>query len=214
MVGVAIGKVITHRLLVSNAPRCISTMTVGGVSQAHFGIEEVVIAINIESCGSTYIPVVVVADTLDGIADMAVLQVNIAVEALGDINIGASEDVGIELAAHIIIILLQGIEVAHIVAHPSHITEVIATVPIHSATKHGIYATARVVEVEHTATEVVVIVFEANEVALVNFVAGSIDKRLQAILNESATGLVLIVTAVTLVVVEGEVERPLVVEAV
>ena len=141
-------------------------MRPGSVGQACLGIEEVVCAVNVEVSHRFRIPIIIVAHALYGIAYVAVLHIDVCRQAAGDVYIGTGVDIRIELASCIMVILLQGIYRAYIIAHPGYVAEVVTAMPVGRAAQYCVHAAVAVVEVENTAPEVVVVVFQTHEVAL------------------------------------------------
>ena len=139
---------------------------------------------------------------------MPQLHVGVSGKAGAQVHIGSGIHIGVELAPRVAVVLLQRVYCADIVAHPCHLPEMVASVPVGSPAYGGVDTLARVVYREQASAEIIVVFFQPHEVGLLHKFPASVAERLEAILNESASGLVLVVIAVALGVVERKVHTP------
>ena len=90
-----------------------------------------------------------------------------------------------------------------IISHPLYLAEMSAAEPVGRAAERGVDASALIVEVKHGATKVIIVEFQAYKVAFANFLAVGASEVRQAVFLKGPAGLVLVVVAVTLGIVQG-----------
>ncbi len=170
-------------------------------------VKEIPVAVQVEAGHRAGVPVEVVAGSPYGVVDVPVLQVGVSRESVDDVVVSAHEYVGVELPPRVVVILLQRVDGANVVAHPFHLSEVVAPVPVGGSATHEREVSALEFHVDHAAAEVIVVVFQADEVRLLDEVAVGVGEGAQAVFLECASGLVLVVVSVALGIVERGVER-------
>ena len=83
------------------------------------------------------VPVVVVAHAVDSVVDVAVLEVGEGAELAAERHICASIDVGVEFVAGVVVVLLERVDGAEVVAHPFDLSEMAAVEVVHASAEHG-----------------------------------------------------------------------------
>ena len=153
-----------------------------------------------------------VARILHPIADMAILQVEEAVQSLHELIVHLAIDVPVGLLGIVTIILVVGqqFETFWHLLHPFHESEVIAVILIPSATQDSLDVIVVVIDQRgHKGVEVVVHLLLADQVALHLRIAPSLriePRTIGQILYQLATCLVLLVVAVSLRVMSSHVQ--------
>ena len=213
MVRIAVGEIVAHRFFVGNAPRGKCTVLSVCVVDTGLGIEEIPFAVYGKTCHTADVPVVVVRYAIDGVFDMPVLQVGESRKVAVDIISSAGIDVCVEFAAFVVVVFLQRIDRAHVVAHPCHIAEMMTVEIIHRAAEYHIPPVLLIVDVHKTAAESVLIVFQPHEIRFGHLDAVGVREVVKTVFHQSAPGLVLIVVSVILGVVQRGAHAPVVAES-
>ena len=199
-------EVVARRLLVGDGVGGVH-LVVGRqvVVDAELGVEEVVRLLHLVDDALIDVPVDVVGGPVHLDADVAVLQVDEGVQARQQVVGQLAVDVEVGLPRVVVVVLVVGGKVVDGLLHPRHVAEVAAVVAVPAAAEGGLQAALVVVDERgHGAVEVVVHPLLAYQVAL-----GPGLLVVQVVLEERALGLVLLIIAHALGVVQGGVEAQL-----
>ena len=141
------------------------------------------------------------------IVDVAVLQVGIRVEACHQIVVGFQIEVPVRLLGFVTVIFVVGQQLADIVLHPDHPSEVPSVVVVQCAAQRSVQLLIPVVHREYAAAKVIVHLLLPDQVAFFHFLS-IVHKRMQAILFQAAILFILLIVAVPLCIMECRIQVP------
>ena len=172
------------------------------VVESELGVEEVVPVADVIDDAQLGIPVDVVRRSVHLDADVAILQVDEAVQTRQQVVRHLAVQVEVHLARLVVIVLVVRYQLVDGSLHPLDVAEVAANVAVPAAADGCLQvAVVVIVDGRHGPVEVVVHLLLAHQVAL-----GPRLGVVQVVLVERAFGLILIVVAVALRIVEGRVQ--------
>ena len=212
--GVAVGEVVAGGFLLRDGPGEEGAVGAGAVVDAELGVEEVPPAVHVEAGGGGGAEVPVVRCAADCVVDVAILEVGVGREAAVNPAGGADIEVGVLLAAVVVVVALQGVDGPDIVPHPLDLPEVVAAEGGEGGAPDGVPPAVEIAEGQLPSPEEVFVVLEADEVGFGDGLPVGSGEGVQAIFLEGAAGLVLVVISVVGGQVEGGVEAQLSAEAV
>ena len=179
---------------------------------AYLRVEEIPVAVHVEVCRSLGIPVPVVGGSFYGIVYVAVLQVCESGERAGYVVIGADVCVRVEFLAGVVVIFLQRVDGADIIAHPVDLSVMMAVKLVGCDTEGGVPFSMAVVQGCHSSAEIVDVMLEPYQVGFLHKLSLGCQEWLQPVFHECASCFVLLVIAVVFRVMERHVEAPPVAE--
>ena len=163
--------------------------------------------VDCELLQSVSVIIVLVIVTVYLIVDVAVLQVGIRVEACHQVVVGFQIEVPVRLFGFVTVIFVVGQQLADIVLHPDHPSEVPSVVVVQCAAQRSVQLLIPVVHREYAAAKVIVHLLLPDQVAFFHFLS-VVHKRMQAILFQAAILFILLIVAVPLCIMECRIQVP------
>ena len=134
---------------------------------------------------------------------MTVLHICICTDTPAQVVNSLQIEVSILLRTGVAIVVLVGIQVAHIILYPKDASEVVAFVSIPSATQRSIDTLVTIGQREDATVEIVIHRLLTHQICIISF---------QTIFGQPTVGFILLVVSITFGVVQPYVHVPIVVE--